>query len=631
MKYGNKVNEIKRVGEDEMWKFTEISRIEERIFNPLLETFLGYGLNALVRENIQNALDAKLKELSEPVIVKINTGVMNVSDIPGIESIKERIGCLQGGNDYATKSVADMVLKKDEQEINYITFEDINTKGLTKDTWEYYAYKKGAHYTEADESIENVRGGSHGVGKIASNAASDLHMMFFANCDDKGEKKLGGTIQLIEHEYRGKIYRSTGYFTNWNEQQEFFPYENIEAPLFQKNTRGLKIIIPFLREQYNDANGIIRAVCDNFFVAILQGRLIIHVGDKIIDKQSIADIMVDQEIYNEEDINNFTRLYVETYLQSCSELKIKDKHKAYDFYLYFRYNENIHRGRVGIIRSIGMKIEDFKVKSHSKTPFNAVLIPKTEEGDKFLKSLENESHTKLSAKNIRSAEAQMNATRFINNLHKAISEHIARIMREINPADDIIDTSDLLFSVENKFKQQLTAKATTIVITGKKKGSKRTIIKKDVNKTAPKSNRNPQPDKKPTSGTSSKPRKRKGNNPGEEVYVLPIKQNQVKRVIIQDKERCRLEVADIKYYKKEERCNIHIDVVDGQGKISEDILDLTKYYSEVRDIQSNKHCKIKNNCILDVMLRNGGVALEMQTIKGVNQALKFTYLVEVQG
>ncbi|MNW70010.1 hypothetical protein D3C74_491740 [compost metagenome] len=46
-----------------------------------------------------------------------------------------------------------------------------------------YAYNKGVHLEKSDESIETSRGGSHGVGKIASNAAFDLHLMHFANCD----------------------------------------------------------------------------------------------------------------------------------------------------------------------------------------------------------------------------------------------------------------------------------------------------------------------------------------------------------------------------------------------------------------------------------------------------------------
>ena len=60
-----------------------------------------------------------------------------------------------------------------------------------EDTWGIYAYNKGVHSEEEDSTLEKSRGGSHGIGKIASNATSELHMMYFANCDDEGDKHLG--------------------------------------------------------------------------------------------------------------------------------------------------------------------------------------------------------------------------------------------------------------------------------------------------------------------------------------------------------------------------------------------------------------------------------------------------------
>ena len=75
-------------------------------------------------------------------------------------------------------------------------------------------------------------------------------MMYFANCDAEGNKHLGGTVQLIEHKYKDNYYRSTGYFTDIKHidqnKTKFYPYENTFNEVFEKNTRGLKIIIPFL-------------------------------------------------------------------------------------------------------------------------------------------------------------------------------------------------------------------------------------------------------------------------------------------------------------------------------------------------------------------------------------------------
>ena len=69
-------------------------------------------------------------------------------------------------------------------------------------------------------------------------------MMYFANCDEEGNKHLGGTVQLVEHKYKDKYYRSTGYFTDIkkieNNEERFYPYENTfseKLSTFFKNKR----------------------------------------------------------------------------------------------------------------------------------------------------------------------------------------------------------------------------------------------------------------------------------------------------------------------------------------------------------------------------------------------------------
>ena len=164
-----------------------------------------------------------------------------------------------------------------------------------------YAYKKGVHFTEHDDELEKTRGGSHGVGKIACNAASDIYMMFFANCDANGKQYIGGTTQLIEHNLDGNNYRASGYFTKVK-NDTYFPFENHFASVFQKNTRGLKIIIPYLRTQYIGKENAIRSVCDNFFVAILQKKLVVYVNDYEINNETIRRIVSDPEFYPEQNL-----------------------------------------------------------------------------------------------------------------------------------------------------------------------------------------------------------------------------------------------------------------------------------------------------------------------------------------
>ena len=172
------------VGINELWQFSKIPNIEESNFNKILERFYSLGVTGLTRENIQNSLDGRLPETDGPVIVKIKLGKVSRQAIPGMDAIVERINSLEGRNGYTKETIAHMKANMLADEVRYISFEDCNTKGLTgakfgqsnskEHTWGIYAYNKGVHFEEKDETFEASRGGSHGVGKIASNAASDV-------------------------------------------------------------------------------------------------------------------------------------------------------------------------------------------------------------------------------------------------------------------------------------------------------------------------------------------------------------------------------------------------------------------------------------------------------------------------
>ncbi|MGU3373256.1 hypothetical protein [Bacillus mycoides] len=157
---------------------------------------------------------------------------------------------LIGQSDYTRETIEHMKNCLNQEEVRYISFEDKNTRGLSgayngqsnssQDTFGVYAYSKGFHATESDHARETTRGGSHGVGKIASNSASDLHLMYFSNCDEHSNQHIGGTIQLIEHEHGGNCYRATGYFTDVKELEngrtKYEPFKNKYHQLFEKNT-----------------------------------------------------------------------------------------------------------------------------------------------------------------------------------------------------------------------------------------------------------------------------------------------------------------------------------------------------------------------------------------------------------
>jgi hypothetical protein len=628
------------------WKFSQIPNIEESNFNKILERFYGLGIKGLTKENIQNSLDGRLPDSTEPVIVKINTGLINKKDIPGIDSVIDRVKSLEGRNSYTKETISHMLKEVNQEDVRYISFEDINTKGLTgakngqshskKDTWGIYAYNKGVHFEESDKSVETSRGGSHGVGKIASNAASDLHLMYFANCDAEGNQHLGGTVQLIEHMFKDQCYRSTGYFADLKEENntsKFYPYENNFHSVFEKKTRGLKIIIPYLRSEFGKEEEIIKTVCDSFFISVLDGRLEVHVNEHVLNQDTIATYLKSSQYY-EQDIADmkkvFTPLYAKTYVNKEPQtIKVSNGAQDFQFKLYFHYDEAIPKGRVAIVRTIGMKIEDFTVKANATKPFNAVLIGGLDE-DGYLKSLENESHTKISPEDIKDPVLKKQATRFINNLSKKIASIIDEEMKRNNPTDGVMDTKDLIYVIESEFKQDLSNaygavninKGNKVVKTvdpglnaekkkiGDKKGSvkpKNSGVKRTRNKTAGNA------DEMQELGTE----------------VFSISPNLVDRLILNNNEYIQFNFKDISELSKTKSCKLSFNIIDGMGEEYKDEFKLKENYVSVTDNNTGSSCVIDNESIQNVSIKDGIVRLKLDLKPNFNRALKFIYYVEV--
>ena len=628
----------------ERWQFSAIPCIEESTFNKILERFYNFGVSGLVRENIQNSLDGKIPGTTEPVIVTIKTGSINKNDIPGLDEIKERIKCLQGRNNYTKETIEHMKNKMDDKIVNYISFEDFNTKGLRgalngqsddpKDTWSIYAYNKGVHTEEDDEKLEKSRGGSHGIGKIASNAASDLYMMYFANCDEDGNKHLGGTVQLIEHKFKNHHYRSTGYFTDvkdlGNNRTKFYPFENKFHKVFSKDTRGLKIIIPFLRDQFNDEDEILKSVCDSFFIAILENKLQVIINDKKLDKDTIKNYIKNEKYYvqNVEEIKKeFTPIYFDTYLQEDPmDLKISDLKEDYNFKLFFKYDPSILTGRVGVIRTIGMKIEDKKIKNNVRKPFNAVLIPKSIKEDAFLKSLENESHTELSYEHIKDQKLQKNARKFINNISNEIAKVIEEAIKKNNPTDGKMDTKDIIYEIENKFKKDLSKAMSTVKIN---EGNKDQVLVKIPTDVPEKKNK--RKNKKPNKPRKPAVKKVKPTEQSVERETTRYNANPeiVERVIVANNEYVNFDFSSTDDFKKSKSCDISIVVVDGMGNEYPNEFDMSKNYESAIDLSTGKKLKIEDNLIKGVKIKTGNAQIQLKLKEQYNRALKFVYYVEV--
>ena len=107
---------------------------------------------------------------------------------------------------------------------------------------------------------------------------------------------------------------------------------------FRKETRGLKIIIPYLRGEFDNEDEIIKTVCDSFFISILDGELEVHINDHVINANTIESY-VNNSLYYIQEIPDmkkvFTPLYVKTYKnEQPRDIVVSNGDKDFHFKLY---------------------------------------------------------------------------------------------------------------------------------------------------------------------------------------------------------------------------------------------------------------------------------------------------------
>lgn len=628
------------------FQFAKIEYIENTTFDGSLDSFYEKGIEGTIRENIQNSIDAKL-ETENKVKVRIVLGKVERSELPGINEVFQHIDSMEGKNEYTIEKINYMQGRKEENSINVLTIEDLNTKGLSgakngqsgrsEDTFGSYAYRKGFHNKNENAETEISRGGSHGIGKISNNAVSDINLMYFSNCDEFGEKHVGGSIHLIEHNHDNQDYRATGYFSKKDAyNNRLYPFENVGySKIFNKDTRGLKIIIPYLRKEFTNFQEIVKAVCDNFFVAILNENIEIEIIDKIqdkniyIDKKSLLEIVEDRNYYEnyKPSIKKiFTPLYVQTFQEVIEPTKIKvdSLNETYEFDLYFKYDEELPVGRVGIVRSMGMKIVDYKVDRYIRRPYNAVLIGGPKE-DGFLKTMENESHTQLSADNIKNTNSKKNAKKFLSNLTKKMQKIIDDSITRNSVDSGELDTSHILSELDSTFSKNLSKSTEKVQV-----DSKTSLLKKK-NKERRETRKEKEYSIQTKKTQNRTPRKLKPSEKEEQGYEAMILPNSsVERISLSDKEIIKLDFNNIEGSTNWSECDITFVVVDGMGQEHQQEARLTDSFESITNPTGSKHYDFNDYKIKNVEIENNLSVINLNKNGDVKDSLKYLYKVEVE-
>ena len=295
------------------WQFY-LQQPTDPIRNPISGEFfsteaVGDVTHALIREGIQNTLDARKKNLDgsrQPAQTRIFLSEMAGAMSPA--RARRWFGSLWPHLTAPGNGLSDQPAYNDA--CPFIVFEDFGTIGLTGDDEEHTVvhgvpnhflnfFRAEGHSDKGDQDR-----GSWGVGKTVFPRASRISSFLALTVrNDDGRELLLGRSILKYHRLDGQAYKSDGYFGLRRSDGFMLPtcdpatlaeFRN-EFCIKRRSESGLSIVVPWYETNADDSitpDRVIAAVLHGFFYPILIGHLSVIIatpaGEILLNASSIV-------------------------------------------------------------------------------------------------------------------------------------------------------------------------------------------------------------------------------------------------------------------------------------------------------------------------------------------------------
>ena len=252
-----------------------------------IATFASTMYDSLVRESIQNALDARADWAKGPVEVHFTQEDVPRNSIPGYESLAEalkRCEIVESNNDLTRKFFRTAHETLGHSHINVLKISDYNTTGLKGST----SGKSGTAWSRlVKESGTNdkdgVSGGSFGIGKSAYFACSRFRTVFFSSLSENNEKSNIGVARLISFDLDSETKSiGTGFYAEGDKLlaiQELADFDGMS----KRTEYGTDIYIIGYYYDSELASKLIDSAISNFLVSIYKGLLVVNINGVIIN------------------------------------------------------------------------------------------------------------------------------------------------------------------------------------------------------------------------------------------------------------------------------------------------------------------------------------------------------------
>ena len=422
------------------WHFPPRNGGQDVVQDHASEFFTTDPIAKLVRETIQNSLDAKQSGLSTPVRVKFESGLMESEVFDGrtlkghLRACHERVA-----NEGLDPDIGSFYKKAEsfiKKRVPYLSVVDQGTTGLnTTKSWNALVEQAGA----VSKPDNMPAGGSYGIGKNAVFNLSAIRTVMYSTRYVAGRKGRQENIQgksiLMTHtppQTKGKQDVQHVGFLKWP------PLKNLsELPSeFRLDDIGTGVFIlgfdpPTSRER-EWIDEMTKAVIENFFYAIHEKELVVDILSRGERKEEITHDTIAtyiERLYGDNPSNGC--FYHKAISGAREPIRVKNDGDLGDLDLYLLLDEGPRRtayvNRMGMLisDSTEQKVNPVSPRRSSLWPdFAAVIVPATDAGDEWSRRMENPSHDEVSPTKIRDPKERRTAIKIFQDARRSIRQAI---------------------------------------------------------------------------------------------------------------------------------------------------------------------------------------------------------------
>ena len=404
----------------------------------------------LVREIIQNSLDARESGISDPIVVKFTDTEVERELIGASQLYKHLTACLDRakaeGMPQAVRRIYENARKALKRaRIRCLRVTDSGTTGLSDSKWDALVVQEGA----VQKSDFGAPGGSYGVGKNAVFNLSDAQTVFYStqyfNRREGRVEKMQGKAKLMSHKSpvgKGQDVQHIGFYKASNGE----PLFTRQIPdFFRLDETGTGVFIMGFNPRSSDwMDEVTTAVIENFFYAVHHKQLIVEISTDS-ENVAITHERIDQlfEAKSPQDPNAYY-YYRAIRDEKAEQTDRIDKIGILDVHVLTgsgpRRTAYVNRNGMLITDSREQKVNPIAPRGKSLWPAYATVVsPTTDQGDTWIRTMENPSHDSVSPGQLHERKKQRKAERVFSQSRRVVREIIDK-KAEI---DRFGDTSNL--------------------------------------------------------------------------------------------------------------------------------------------------------------------------------------------